>query len=136
MTETVKKTVTVGGLTINSGTPVVALAERIRDLTAEIADLKARSCERMFNAAVQSLGEISNALGIPDDEAAVANGNDLILDAIQELKLAEPTDEMVDAACAAVPDLFRVDAARALMAAWKVSRGVMGTSNDQHKGGT
>lgn len=40
--------------------------------------------ERMFLAAVQSLAEISEALGIDAEEAATANGNELILEAIQE----------------------------------------------------
>lgn len=42
--------------------------------------------ERMFNAAVCSLAEISKALGISDEEAATANGNDLILERIAELR--------------------------------------------------
>lgn len=81
-----------------------------------------RYYEPMFNAAIASLAEVSMALGIPDEEAAVANGNDLILEAIEQLKLGEPTDEMVDAACAAVPDLYRVDAIRIIEAAWKAQR--------------
>jgi hypothetical protein len=40
MSETVQQTVTVGGLTINAGTPILTLAERIRDLMAELADAK------------------------------------------------------------------------------------------------
>lgn len=32
----------------------------------------------------------------------------------------EATDEMIDAACAVVPDLYRVDAARAIEAALSV----------------
>jgi hypothetical protein len=42
--------------------------------------------ERMFNAAVVSLAEISAALGIPDEEAAAANGNELILERIDQLR--------------------------------------------------
>jgi hypothetical protein len=41
--------------------------------------------EAMFLAAVQSLAEISKALDIPDDEAACANGNELVLEAIEDL---------------------------------------------------
>ena len=41
--------------------------------------------ESMFQAAVQSLAEISKALGIPDEQAACSNGNDLILERIAEL---------------------------------------------------
>ncbi|APW39003.1 hypothetical protein RD110_18795 [Rhodoferax koreense] len=36
----------------------------------------------MFNAAVSSLAQISDALGIDPEEAACANGNSLILEAI------------------------------------------------------
>lgn len=42
--------------------------------------------KNLFEAAVLSIAEISMALGIPDEEAASANGNDLILDAIESLK--------------------------------------------------
>ena len=38
--QVVVRGVTVGGLTINAGTPILALAERIRDLMAENADLR------------------------------------------------------------------------------------------------
>ncbi len=41
---------------------------------------------RMLHAAITSLAEISEALGIPDEEAQAANGNDLILEAIAELR--------------------------------------------------
>lgn len=41
--------------------------------------------ESMFRAAVASLAEISQALGIPDDVAATANGNEEILEAIANL---------------------------------------------------
>lgn len=37
---------------------------------------------RMFGAAVASIAEISQALGIDEEEAACANGNALILEAI------------------------------------------------------
>jgi hypothetical protein len=40
----------------------------------------------MFGAAVASLSEISEALGIDEESAMCANGNELILDAIAELK--------------------------------------------------
>lgn len=39
-----------------------------------------------FETMVSMIGEISDALGIPDDEAACANGNDLILSAISQLR--------------------------------------------------
>lgn len=48
--------------------------------------------EKMFNAAVAALAEVSNALGVPDDEAACANGNDLILGRIAA------TQELIQAA--------------------------------------
>lgn len=41
--------------------------------------------EELFLAAVQSLAEVSKTLSIPDDEAACANGNELILEAIADL---------------------------------------------------
>lgn len=44
-------------------------------------DYKAR-----FETMVYMIGEITQALGISDDEAACANGNDVILNAIRELK--------------------------------------------------
>lgn len=51
--------------------------------------------ESMFGAAVVALAEISKALGIPDDEAACANGNELILEAIAELQAAkQPVGEV------------------------------------------
>lgn len=48
-------------------------------------DYKAR-----FETMVYMIGEISNALGIPDDEASCANGNDLILSAIAKLRAPAP----------------------------------------------
>jgi len=41
--------------------------------------------ERMFHAACASIGEISEALNIPEEEAESANGNTLILEKIKEL---------------------------------------------------
>ena len=38
-------------------------------------------------------------------------------------ELLTVTDEMIDAACAAVPDLYRVDAMRAIEAALRASLG-------------
>lgn len=46
--------------------------------------------EKMFLAAVQSLAEISKALGIPDDDAACANGNELIMERIADLQRGIP----------------------------------------------
>ena len=74
--------------------------------------------------------------GIEDGEYGVidietVHGN--ILEALQErlvtgsddvfvplFMIAEPTDEMIDAACKAVPDLYRVDAIRVIEAALAV----------------
>lgn len=42
--------------------------------------------KRMFSAAVESIAQISGALGIPDDLAECANGNSEILAAISRLK--------------------------------------------------
>ena len=81
MSEVVQNTVTVGGLTINAGTPILTLAERIRDLTAELADAKAladsegsRAVEavrlkRQWRAAIQRaygyLWHVNNEPGTP-----------------------------------------------------------------------
>jgi hypothetical protein len=46
--------------------------------------------ERMFNAAVAALAEISVALGIPDDVAEVADGNEEMLARIAELVRRSP----------------------------------------------
>lgn len=42
--------------------------------------------ERMFNNAVASLAEVSEAIGVPDDEASVANGNELILERVAAMR--------------------------------------------------
>jgi hypothetical protein len=52
---------------------------------APAPDYKAR-----FETMVYMIGEISNALGIPDDESSCANGNDLILSAIAKLRAPAP----------------------------------------------
>ncbi|WP_059413058.1 hypothetical protein [Cupriavidus basilensis] len=57
----------------------------IPHLLAASPDYKAR-----FETMVYMIGEISNALGIPDDEASCANGNDLILSAIAKLRATAP----------------------------------------------
>lgn len=50
------------------------------------------SHKAMFTAAVSSLAAISNALEIPEDEAQAANGEELILEAIDKLKLCPRCD--------------------------------------------
>lgn len=45
----------------------------------------------MFLAAVETIAQISEALGIPEEEAAVANGADLILEKIELLRLSANT---------------------------------------------
>jgi hypothetical protein len=60
--------------------------------------------EAMFLAAVQSLAEISKALGIPDDEAACANGNDLILARIAEMVDSGECRSCVNGKCVTGPE--------------------------------
>ena len=65
------------GSTCVTGPECVTLGRDTRAAPQAESDYK-----RMFGAAVASLAEISEALGIDEEEAACANGNKLILEAI------------------------------------------------------
>jgi hypothetical protein len=45
----------------------------------------------MFMASVETIAQISDALGIPEEDAATANGADLILGKIELLRLGSNT---------------------------------------------
>jgi hypothetical protein len=81
------------------------ISDAIRALkSAPPAESAQPNYQGMFRAAVASLAEISAALGIAIDEAACANGNALILDAVGALKAAAavtgPTRRELDLAMA------------------------------------
>lgn len=63
-------------------------APNSRDVAAPIGEAQQGPDDyrSMFGASVASLSEISEALGIDEESAMCANGNELILDAIAELK--------------------------------------------------
>ena len=63
--------------------------------------------------------DLALRLGVPDEYRAPR----------QSSQQEEATDEMIDAACAAVPDMYRVDAARAIEAALAVRN--MAAMNEQ-----
>lgn len=63
------------------------LAARIAELESRPAPEALPDYKKRFEQMVYMLGEITQALGISDDEAACANGNDVILSAIRELKV-------------------------------------------------
>ncbi|AMR79298.1 hypothetical protein [Cupriavidus nantongensis] len=81
------------GETITEEMLQFALADMLKAHPAAPSPIESPDYKARFETMVSMIGEISDALGIPDDEAACANGHDLILAAIARLRKPSASPE-------------------------------------------